>query len=147
MLFALAPAFAAALVLVADAAAPDAGTAAQKPAAAAASDVPVPLTKPTITGALSKDEITKVLKRHQNEVRSCYDQALRIKPTLEGKVVVKFIIDGKGDVALAEIASDTLNDENLKACMMNVVRSWKFPEPKGGGNVTVTYPWSFKPGA
>lgn len=96
-------------------------------------------------GTLSKDEINKVLKRHGNEVRSCYEQALRLKPTLEGKIAVKFIIGATGDVLVTEIASDTLNDENLKACMLNVVRSWKFPEPKGGGNVSVTYPWVFKP--
>jgi outer membrane biosynthesis protein TonB len=96
-------------------------------------------------GTLSKDEVTKVLKRHGNEVRSCYEQALRLKPTLAGKIAVKFIVGASGDVLQTEIASDTLNDENLKACMLNVVRSWKFPEPKGGGNVSITYPWVFGP--
>jgi TonB family protein len=107
----------------------------------ARSEVAVPKT----VGNLSKEEITKVLKRHGNEVRSCYEQSLRLKPTLEGKIAVKFIVGATGDVLQTEIASDTLNDENLKACMLNVVRSWKFPEPKGGGNVSITYPWVFKP--
>ena len=101
--------------------------------------------KPAVVGTLSKEEITKVMKRHNNEVRHCYEQSSRAKPKLEGKVSVKLIIGASGDVLQAEIASDTTNDENLKNCMLTVVRSWKFPEPKGGGNVTVTYPWSFAP--
>lgn len=100
---------------------------------------------PAPVGNLSKDEITKVLKRHQNEVRHCYEQALRLKPELAGKIAVKFIVGATGDVLDSEIASDTLNDENLKACMLKLVRSWKFPEPRGGGNVTITYPWVFNP--
>ncbi len=99
----------------------------------------------TPTGSLTKEEINKVLKRHGNEVRHCYEQALRLKPDLEGKIAVKFIVGKDGDVLQTEIASDTLNDENLKSCMRNVVSSWKFPEPKGGGNVSITYPWVFKP--
>jgi TonB family protein len=100
---------------------------------------------PAVVGSLTKEEVSKVLKRHGNEVRSCYEQALRLKPALEGKIAVKFIVGAAGDVLQTEIASDTLNDENLKACMLTVVRSWKFPEPKGGGNVSITYPWVFKP--
>jgi TonB family protein len=138
---ALAPALVALLALAADGGTP------AEPKPAADKDILAPLTKPSISGGLTKEEFTKVLNRHQNEIRSCYDQALRIKPKLEGRVAVKFIVTGQGDVVNPEvITSDTINDENLKACMANVVRSWKFPEPKGGGNVTVTYPWSFKPG-
>lgn len=108
---------------------------------------PKPAPAAEVQGSLSKDVITKVLKRHGNEVRSCYEQALRVRPELAGKIAVKFIVGATGDVLQAEIASDTLGDESFKACMLNVVRSWKFPEPQGGGNVTITYPWVFQPNA
>ncbi len=29
--------------------------------------------------------------------------------------------------------------------MLSRIRRWKFPEPKGGGVVAVTYPWLFSP--
>ncbi len=29
--------------------------------------------------------------------------------------------------------------------MLVHIRRWKFPEPQGGGIVTVTFPWIFKP--
>jgi hypothetical protein len=28
-------------------------------------------------------------------------------------------------------------------CVLARVRRWRFPEPKGGGEVVVTYPWIF----
>ena len=96
-------------------------------------------------GTLTKEEVQKVVNRHQNEVKSCFEQALRLKPNLEGKVAVMFNISAAGDVTEAMIDSDTLQDANTTACMLTVVRTWKFPEPKGGGPVTVTYPWVFKP--
>ncbi|MBS1150427.1 MAG: putative abductin-like protein [Myxococcaceae bacterium] len=29
--------------------------------------------------------------------------------------------------------------------MLARIRRWKFPEPQGGGVVSVTFPWIFKP--
>jgi hypothetical protein len=30
-------------------------------------------------------------------------------------------------------------------CILNRIKRWKFPEPKGGGVCVINYPWVFQP--
>ena len=101
--------------------------------------------KTTVVGGLSKDVIMKVIKRHQNEIKFCYEQELQKAPDLNGKVAVLFTIDPAGAIAEANVSESTLGNNNAENCMLSRIRRWKFPEPAGGGVVTVTFPWIFKP--
>jgi TonB family protein len=101
--------------------------------------------KTTVIGGLSKDVIAKVIKRHQNEIKFCFEQELQKNPELSGKVAVAFTIDPAGAVADANVAETTLANNNAENCMLARIRRWKFPEPQGGGVVSVTFPWIFKP--
>ncbi|MBX5484061.1 MAG: TonB family protein [Myxococcaceae bacterium] len=101
--------------------------------------------KTTVVGGLDRDVIAKVIQRHQNEIKYCYEQELNKDPNLAGKVAVQFTIDPSGSVADANVAETTLANATTENCMLSRIRRWKFPEPKGGGVVTVTFPWIFKP--
>lgn len=97
--------------------------------------------KTTVVGALSREEIERVIKRHENEILFCYKTELNKDPNLYGKVAVNFTIDGSGAIADAQVAQTTMNNNNVEQCMLSRIRRWRFPEPKGGGQVVVTYPW------
>jgi TonB family protein len=99
--------------------------------------------KTTVVGALSREEIERVIKRHQNEILFCYNTELSKEPSLAGKVAINFTIDGSGAIADASSSQNTTNNNNIEQCMLARIRRWKFPEPKGGGQVVVTYPWIF----
>ncbi len=99
--------------------------------------------KTTVVGGLSKDVIAKVIKRHQNEIKYCYEQELAKQPDLSGKVAVMFTIDPTGAVSEANVTESSLNNNNAESCMMDRIRRWKFPEPQGGGVVNVNFPWIF----
>jgi len=101
--------------------------------------------KTTVIGGLDKDVIAKVIRRHQNEIKYCYESELNKNPSLAGKVAVAFTIDPTGAVAEANVTETTLNNSTAENCMLSRIRRWKFPEPKGGGVVAVTYPWLFSP--
>jgi TonB family protein len=101
--------------------------------------------KTTVIGGLSKDVIMKVIKRHQNEIKFCYEQELQKNASLAGKVAVMFTIDPAGAVAEANVSESSLSNNNVESCMMARIRRWKFPEPQGGGVVNVSFPWIFKP--
>jgi len=101
--------------------------------------------KTTVIGGLDKDVIAKVIRRHQNEIKYCYESELNKNPSLAGKVAVAFTIDPAGAVAEANVTETTLNNTTAENCMLSRIRRWKFPEPKGGGVVAVTYPWLFSP--
>jgi TonB family protein len=101
--------------------------------------------KTTVIGGLDKDVIAKIIRSHQNEIKYCYETELNKNPSLQGKVAVAFTIDPTGAVSEANVTETTLNSSTAEACMLSRIRRWKFPEPKGGGVVAVTYPWLFSP--
>lgn len=101
--------------------------------------------KTTVVGGLSKEVIGKVIQRHWNEIKYCYEKELQKDPNLQGKVSVMFTIDGTGSVADASVTEDSVGSNRaVSSCMAQRIRRWKFPEPKGGGQVIVTYPWVFR---
>jgi TonB family protein len=101
--------------------------------------------KTTVVGGLDKDVIAKIIRQHQNEIKYCYESELNKNPSLAGKVAVAFTIDPTGAVADASVTESTLGNSTAENCMLSRIRRWKFPEPKGGGVVAVTYPWLFSP--
>ncbi|MFZ5439164.1 MAG: TonB family protein [Myxococcota bacterium] len=100
--------------------------------------------KTTVVGGLDKDVIMKVIKRHQNEIKFCYEQELQKNPALGGKVAVAWTIDPTGGVSEANVSESSIGNANVESCIVQRIRRWKFPEPQGGGVVNVTFPWIFK---
>jgi TonB family protein len=98
-----------------------------------------------IEGGLDREVIARIVRRHQNEIRYCYERELQRDPNLHGRVAVLWIIDGTGAVAQASIADSSMGNANVENCMLTRIRRWRFPEPRGGGIVRVTYPWIFSP--
>jgi outer membrane biosynthesis protein TonB len=97
-----------------------------------------------IDGGLDRDAIAEVIKRNIGQIRYCYERQLSSNPDLYGKVMVKFTIGASGDVSEPGIASTTLKSAMVEGCIMRRLASWKFPLPKGGTQVRVTYPFLFK---
>jgi TonB family protein len=92
---------------------------------------------------LERDVVMAVIRRHQSEITFCYESELAKNSKLSGKVAVSFTIDGSGAVSEAQIAESGLSNENVEACMLSRIRRWRFPEPKDGGVVVITFPWVF----
>jgi TonB family protein len=91
-----------------------------------------------------RDLVLKVVKRHQNEIRFCYESELSKNPGLAGKVTVAWTIGASGAVESAQIAESGLSNADVEACIVQRVRRWNFPEPSGGQEVAITFPWVFQ---
>jgi outer membrane biosynthesis protein TonB len=100
--------------------------------------------KTVVIGGLSRDVINRIIQRHYNEVKYCYEKELTRDPGLYGKVSVLFVIDGTGRVSDALVQQTTLSSEPVESCILTHVRRWVFPQPEGGSTVQVTYPYLFK---
>jgi TonB family protein len=94
-----------------------------------------------VRGSLSKEVIRRVIQRHINEVRFCYEQELNQRPDLAGRVSVKFIISPSGAVQAANVENSSLGAARAEQCIAQAVRRWTFPAPDGGGIVIVSYPF------
>ena len=55
-------------------------------------------------------------------------------------------IDPAGAVTEAHTQESTLHDRTVESCVAAKIKTWRFPIPKGGGEVFVTYPFIFTPG-
>ncbi len=94
-----------------------------------------------VRGSLSKEVIRRVIQRHINEVRFCYEQELNQRPDISGRVQIKFIISPSGAVQAANVENSSLGAARAEQCIAQAVRRWTFPAPDGGGIVVVSYPF------
>ena len=94
-------------------------------------------------GSLEKSVIRDVVRSHRAEVSACYEHEALENPSLGGRLKIKFIISASGDVSEIEVVSSELQSPALERCVIELVRTWVFPRPKGDGEVPVTYPLSF----
>ena len=100
----------------------------------------------TVTGSLDKVIIRRIVRAHHNEVRHCYNQGLIGDPGLAGRVVIQFVIDALGQVAVAMVEKSELPDETVGQCITKAVKRWRFPKTEGGKPVVVHYPFVLSPG-
>ena len=98
------------------------------------------------SGRLDKDIIRRVVRSHIKEVRRCYEAGLARDATLKGRVSITFTISPTGSVAATEVSESTMKDAAVAPCIAAEVMTWTFPEPEGGGNVVVTYPFVLESG-
>jgi hypothetical protein len=97
----------------------------------------------TIMGSLSREEIARVIRRHLNQIKHCYEKELTKKPNLRGKVTAKFIIAGTGRVQKSKTFQSTLHHAPSESCINRIIKRMIFPQPRGGGIVMVKYPFMF----
>jgi hypothetical protein len=97
-----------------------------------------------VRGSLDKEIIRRIIRRHINEVKFCYERELVKTPNLMGRVMVQFTIAGTGSVLASMVQSSTMNNPPAEQCIAAAVRRWEFPKPQGGGIVVVTYPFVLK---
>ena len=98
----------------------------------------------TVDEGLTREEVAKVIHSHINEIRYCYESAILSDPSLAGKVLIDFRIGSRGAVDSAQTAGDSMNNSNVSRCLVAKLKNWKFPSPRGGVQVAVSYPFLFK---
>ena len=98
-----------------------------------------------VRGSLDKEIIRRIIRRHINEVKYCYEQELTKKPELGGRIMVQFTIAASGQVIASVLQNSTMGNARVENCTVQAVRRWEFPKPLGGGIVIVSYPFLLTP--
>ena len=96
-----------------------------------------------VRGSLDKELIRRIIRRHINEVKFCYERELTRNAGMEGRVMVNFTIGPTGAVVASIVQSSTLGNPTVEQCIAGALRRWEFPRPQGG-IVVVTYPFVLK---
>ena len=98
-----------------------------------------------VRGSLDKEIIRRIIRRHVNEVKYCYEQELTKQPDLGGRIMVQFTIAASGQVIASVLQNSTMGNARVENCTVQAVRRWEFPKPLGGGIVIVSYPFVLTP--
>lgn len=96
-----------------------------------------------VVGSMDKSEIARIMKKHYNQIRYCYQKELNRNPNLYGKITVRFIIGATGGVRSSVVKLSTMKNSNVEQCVNSVIRHIVFPAPNCGGQVHVSYPFVF----
>lgn len=94
--------------------------------------------------ARSEEEIRKVMEQYKASFFSIYNRALKEDATLQGKVVVKMIIDPTGRVVDASIVSSELKNPEVEAKILAKVKSISF-SASNVERTTINYSFDFLP--
>lgn len=102
-----------------------------------------------VRDGLTREEIARVVRAHEHEIRACYDRALIQAGNREiaGRLEVAWFVNAQGRAVNIERQSAFGSDGGLFDCVAGRIRSWQFPRPRGGQGAQVTYPWLLRRGA
>ncbi len=114
---------------------------------------PAPAALPPGAGSLSpdggarygitRDGIRAAVRAGVPEIKDCYEQWLRLQPTLGGKLRVTFTIDTddgvEGKVSKVSLGDAGIGHAAMEGCVLQVFQDLRF-EPPLNGSVDVAYP-------
>ena len=92
----------------------------------------------------SREEIELVFDKNKGAIFALYNRALRVDPTLEGKLVLRLTIAPTGEVTFCEIVSSELADPELERRLVQRIRMFRF-EARDVEAITTTKPIDFFP--
>ena len=92
----------------------------------------------------SREEIELVFDKNKGAIFALYNRALRMDPSLEGKLVLRLTIAPNGQVTMCEIVSSELDDVDLERKLVQRIKLFRF-EAKDVEAITTTKPIDFFP--
>lgn len=103
--------------------------------------------EPEVLKEVDRKGISQTMFRHRKHVSNCYGQALTKKgqEKLKGKIMMQFNIgqDGRARAVQALDKESTIQNSDLKDCIVKGLESWEFPIHPRGEVITVKYPLVF----
>ena len=97
----------------------------------------------SFTGTIDREAIRRVLKANEKTIRTCYERQLNRNPDLFGKLVLTWNIAEGGRALNVSVTSNELGSSEVANCIMDRLKTWKFPDPPPNQLVEVSYPWFF----
>lgn len=94
-------------------------------------------------GGMDKEAIRRVIREHLREIRNCYERELQRSPDLYGKVVLEWDIEEAGRVSRCVVKNNALGNDKVANCIVNRLKTWKFPDPPKDQIGRVIFPFVF----
>ncbi len=98
------------------------------------------------SGQIDRAGIRRVFVDNARAIRSCYERALNRNPSLGGILKLNFDIGERGTIMgrpSINWGDSSVKSRSLAGCILNRLKSWRFPEPPSNEIVNVIYPLAF----
>lgn len=107
--------------------------------------VAIPPSGVMLSGAgRSRVDIMRVVMQNLSALRYAYNQRLRDRPGLTGKITIKFAVDEFGNVIACEVIESSVADNQLETVIKGKILRWRFDRINKPGDITeVVYPFVF----
>lgn len=89
--------------------------------------------------------VQKIITDHQKEFYSCYQNSLKSRPQLQGRVTLQFELDSQGKILRSEIIRTSLQDPKTELCIIDQLKRLKFPGAPTGLTLVVEHVFRFSP--
>ena len=99
---------------------------------------------PSVKGSLTPASIKQILINHKDEVQQCYKGEPNKNRPPHGHVSARWRTTSDGGVSEPAIDTSTVNDSATETCVLNHLKSWRFPQHHDPAPVEVSYPFVFK---
>ena len=94
----------------------------------------------TSPGFCAKEDVQRPVNLRAGDIRACYEEQLKHRPNLSGRVEVTWTIGKDGRVS--EVATTGLKE--VGACVATVIKSIRFRPPEIGCELISDYPFVFQ---
>lgn len=95
-----------------------------------------------LSGPLQDELVRRYARRHVNELRTCYEQALDQGPQFAGALPLRVIISAAGSVVSVQSEVGSIRDPGMRDCVAAAVAHWQFPA--ASDRTSVLLEWHFR---
>ena len=92
---------------------------------------------------LDPGAVAKYVRSQVPNVKACYESALKIDPTLVGRIDTHWTIDADGVPRDVAVASGSMQGSGVADCVRALIEGWRFPKP-AGRSIEVSFPFVFQ---
>ena len=98
----------------------------------------------SFSGTIDREVIRRVIVQNQRVLKTCYERELNRNPDLAGKIILEWDIGEQGRVVGTRKGKMEPGFDRVAECILDRLRTWRFPEPPANQAVTVQFPFVFQ---
>lgn len=95
-------------------------------------------------GVLDERAVDRAIKKHERALSSCFSRAGEARKYLSGQVVMRFVVNGTGEVSDVQVIKNGLGNYSVESCLVAEGKLIAFPTPEGRRGTDFEYSMSFR---
>ena len=95
----------------------------------------------SVSATGDENQIKSTVTKFAGQLQYCYEKQLKVTPTLEGRIEVKWTVSGGVVTGKPFVTENTTSDAELAECVTQKIRRWTFPADVDGD---LSWPFLFQ---